>query len=67
MHVRHILEDIVGVRDSWGGDSGCDGVFVVAIVALCLGDCADVKECAVVSDGSSLISGILHDWYAPKI
>ena len=66
MNVCRIVEDDIGVRDSRGGDIGCDGV-VVAIVASCLGDCAYVRECADVSAGSSLISGILHDWYAPKI
>ena len=43
-----------------GGDSGCYGV-IVAIVAFCIGDCADVRECVDVSSVSSLISGILHD------
>ena len=37
------------------------------IVVLCLGDCADVKERADVSAGSSLISDILYDWCTPKI
>ena len=39
-------------------DSSCDGV-VVAIVVLCLCDCADVRERADVSAVSSWIYGLL--------
>ena len=60
MHVRRVVEDDVGIRDIWGRGGGCD-VVVVAIVTLCLSDCADVRERADVSSGNSLISGILHN------
>ena len=66
MHIWRFGEDAVGVRDSWGGDIGCDGV-VVEIFVLCHSDFADVRERADVSAGYSLIYGILQDWYAPKI
>ena len=66
MCIHLIVEDGVGVWDILGGDGGCDGV-VVAIVLLCLGDCEGVRERAIVSVGSSLIYGILHNWYAPNI
>ena len=55
-----------GVRNSSVRYSGCDGVIFVVVV-LCLSDFADVRERADVSAGSSLIYGILQDWYAPKI
>ena len=66
MHVCRVVEYGVGVRESWGGDSGYD-VVVVTIFALCLGDFAYVRERADVSAGSNFISGILHKWYTPKI
>ena len=59
IHVLSIFENGVGVWESWGGDISCDGV-VVAIIVMCLCDCAYVRERYDVSSGSSWIYGIFH-------